>query len=143
MKLQRRSVAVLAIAAALLCLAIAGVVIWRVERALHGSARDLAGKDKLPFSVQALAAQPNPGFEGMPAPAVFKGGAAFDGHFYLSGPAGLFVYSTAPPTPRPARSRRCCRWPPGVCCWGPPSAVCCYTTARRSRAFTRPRTMFT
>jgi len=30
----------------------------------------------------------------MPAPAVFKGGAAFDGHFYLSGPSGLFSYST-------------------------------------------------
>jgi len=93
MKLKRRSVAVLAIAAALLCIAVAGVVVWRVERALHGSARELAGKQQLPFSMLVLAPQPNPGFEGMPAPAVFQCGAAFNGRFYLSGPAGLFSYS--------------------------------------------------
>jgi ligand-binding sensor domain-containing protein len=94
MNLNRRSVPVLAIAAALFFSAAAGLVVWRVERVLHGSARDLAGRQQLPFSVQVLASQPNPGFEGMPAPAVFKGGAAFNGRFYLSGPSGLFAYST-------------------------------------------------
>jgi hypothetical protein len=37
--------------------------------------------------------QPNPGFEGITAPAVFKSVAAFQGRIYLVGPAGLFSYS--------------------------------------------------
>lgn len=93
MKLKRRTVAVVAIAAGLLCLAVGGVVVWRVERALGDSKRELAQAQELGVEVRALAEQPNPGFEGIGAPAVFKSIAQFDGRTYLSGPAGLSAYN--------------------------------------------------
>ena len=94
MRFQRRTWTVLAIAAAVLCLSVAGIVVWRAQSALVGSERDLAAHENLPVEVRALAPQPNPGFEGVEAPAVFKSAAAFDGKFYLAGPPGLFAYST-------------------------------------------------
>lgn len=95
MKPKRRTVTIAAIAVALLCLAVAGIVVWRVERALGSSARDVAHKDLLDVEVHTLGMQPNPGFEGITAPAVFKSVAEFQGHIYLAGPAGLFAYSPA------------------------------------------------
>ncbi len=93
MKLQRRRVAVVAIAAALVCLGGSGVVVWRVERALSASARDAAQKELLGFEERVLGRQPNPGFEAISAPAVFKSAAMFQGKLFLAGPAGLYVYS--------------------------------------------------
>src|SRR5580658_9187595 len=94
MKLQRRSVAVGAIATVVLCLAVLGFVVWRVERALGGSRTELAQQELLGVEVRPLGQPPNPGFEGITAPAVFKSAAAFQGRLYLAGPAGLYVYST-------------------------------------------------
>jgi ligand-binding sensor domain-containing protein len=93
MKLKRRTVTIGAIAAVLLCLAVSVVVVWRVERALGGAGRDVAQKELLDVEVHTLGMQPNPGFEGITAPAVFKSVAAFQGRIYLVGPAGLFSYS--------------------------------------------------
>jgi ligand-binding sensor domain-containing protein len=93
MKLQRRTAAVFAIAGGLLCLTIAGVVFWRVEGALGRSRRQAAERELLGVEVGTLGLQPNPGFEGITAPAVFNSVALFQGHFYLSGPAGLYVYA--------------------------------------------------
>jgi ligand-binding sensor domain-containing protein len=93
MKLQRRTVAAVAVAAALLCLAVFGIVAWRVERALGGSRRDAAQKELLAVEERTLGAQPNPGFEGMSAPAVFKSAAVFQGRICLAGPAGLYAYT--------------------------------------------------
>ena len=93
MKPQRRTVAVIAIAAAVLCLAGSGLVAWRVERALGGLMRDAAHEGSLGVEVRALAPQPNPGFEGLTAPAVFNSAAEFQGRLFLAGPAGLYVYS--------------------------------------------------
>lgn len=90
---KRHAVAVLAIAAGVLCLAGMGAAIWRVERALRGSERNVAAGQELAVSVRAVALQPNPGFEGLPAPAVFRAGAIFHGRFCLGGPAGLFAYA--------------------------------------------------
>jgi ligand-binding sensor domain-containing protein len=95
MKLQRRPVAVGAIAAAVLCLAVSGFVAWRVERALGGSRIELAQQELLGVETHPLGQLANPGFEGITAPAVFKGAAAFQGRLYLAGPAGLYAYSTA------------------------------------------------
>jgi ligand-binding sensor domain-containing protein len=92
-KLERRTLAVLAVAAAVLCLASVAIVVWRVERALGGSGRSVDAGQRLPVAVRMLDAPANPGFESLSTPAVFKAGAAFNGRFYLSGPAGLFVYS--------------------------------------------------
>lgn len=92
MKLQRRAIAVLAIAGGVLCAAALGVVVWRAQRALSRSEHHFAAGEEMPVTTRALAPEPNPGFEGVQAPAVFKSGAEFDGRFYLAGPAGLYAY---------------------------------------------------
>jgi ligand-binding sensor domain-containing protein len=93
MKLQRRSVTIAGIAAASLCLVVSGLVIWRVERALGGANRDATHQDRFDVEERRLGAQPNPGFEGIWAPAVFKSAASFQGSIYLAGPAGLYAYA--------------------------------------------------
>jgi ligand-binding sensor domain-containing protein len=90
---SRRSAAVLGIALGLLCLSGAGVI-WKAERALRSSERAVSSAQLLPVSVHFLASQPNPGFEAISTPAVFRSAASFGGRFYLSGPTGLFAYST-------------------------------------------------
>jgi ligand-binding sensor domain-containing protein len=72
---------------------LAGGVIWKAERALRGSEREVSAGKFSSVSVSALAAQPNPGFEAISTPAIFRSAASFDGKFYLSGPTGLFAYS--------------------------------------------------
>ena len=93
MKIERRAVVVFAIGAVVLFFSFAGLAFWRAQKALNGSEQELAAADQLSVTAGALSLQPNPGFESMAAPAVFKSGAAFNGKFYLAGPAGLFVYS--------------------------------------------------
>jgi hypothetical protein len=77
MKLHQRSVTIVAIAAAFLSLAVSGIVIWRVERALGKSRLDAAQKELLAVEERPLGALPNPGFEGIWAPAVFKARPSF------------------------------------------------------------------
>ena len=91
---QRRTVVVISVATVVLCLAVVGVVIWRVENALVGSRRETATSELLGVEIRTVGAQPNPGFEGITSPAIFKSAAAFQGRIYLSGPAGLSVYAT-------------------------------------------------
>jgi ligand-binding sensor domain-containing protein len=93
MKLNRRRVAALAIVAALVCLTVCGIVVWRVEKALGSSRREAAERELLGFEVRTLGAQPNPGFEGISSPAVYKSAAVFEGKIYLAGPAGLYAYA--------------------------------------------------
>ena len=83
----------MAIVAALVCLAVSGFVIWRVERALEASRREAAQRELLSFEALTLSAQPNPGFEGISSPAVYKSAAVFEGRIYLAGPAGLYAYA--------------------------------------------------
>jgi len=85
--------AVLAIAAALLCFAVV-IVVWKAQRALHGSERHVAAEQDLPFIASPVSRQPNPGLEAISAPALFRSAQAFEGRFYLAGPAGLYVYSS-------------------------------------------------
>jgi ligand-binding sensor domain-containing protein len=93
MKLLRRFGAWVAIALAAIILGLGALVAWRAQRALRNSERAFASQESLPCEVRALAPQPNPGFESLRAPAVFRGGAFFEGRFYLSGPAGLFAFA--------------------------------------------------
>jgi ligand-binding sensor domain-containing protein len=64
-----------------------------VERALSASRRDAAQKELLGVEERVLSTQPNPGFEAISAPAVFKSAVMYQGDLYLAGPAGLYVYS--------------------------------------------------
>ena len=93
MRLPRRFAAVLGIAAVLLCLTAAGVF-WHAERVLRGSEKRIADGQSLPVTVRPFVAEPNPGFEALSTPAVFRSAAVFQGRFYVSGPGGLFSYST-------------------------------------------------
>jgi ligand-binding sensor domain-containing protein len=93
MKLNRRRVAAIAIVAAIVCLTVSAVVIWRVERAIDSSRREAAHGELLDFKALVLGTQPNPGFEGLWAPAVYKSVAVFEGRIYLAGPAGLYAYA--------------------------------------------------
>jgi hypothetical protein len=54
---------------------------------------DAAQRELLGFEARTLEAQPNPGFEGIWAPAVYKSAAVFEGRIYLAGPAGLYAYA--------------------------------------------------
>ena len=92
MKLKRRPAAVLVIAAVIFC-AVATGLIWKVERALHRSRQDVDTASRGAVTVRFLAGEPNPGFEWLSAPAVFRSAAQFEGRFYVSGPTGLFVYT--------------------------------------------------
>jgi hypothetical protein len=53
----------------------------------------LARSESFGVEIRTFGPQPNPGFEGITAPAVFKCAVVFQGHIYLAGPAGLFAYS--------------------------------------------------
>lgn len=90
--MKRRPVAVLVIAAAFFCV-LAGSLLWTVERTLRKSQRDAAAMSEGAVTVRILAGEPNPGFEALSAPAVFRSAAEFNSRFYLSGPPGLFAYS--------------------------------------------------
>ena len=90
MKLQRRTIFLVA-AAALLALTMAGVVVWRVERALSAGRREAAAKELLGVEERTVGTQPNPGFEGISSPAVYKSAAVYQGHICLAGPAGLYT----------------------------------------------------
>src|ERR1017187_2816220 len=93
MKFKQRPVTIVAIAAARGGRAICGAVVWRVERALGNSKGDLARRESLGVEIRTFGPQPNPGFEGITAPAVLKSAVVFQGHIYLAGPAGLSAYS--------------------------------------------------
>jgi hypothetical protein len=86
-------VAALAIVAAIVCVSVCTIVIWRVERVMDTSRREAAQGELLSFQALTLGSQPNPGFEGLSAPAIYKSMAVFEGHIYLAGPAGLYAYA--------------------------------------------------
>lgn len=94
MKLGKGAVLVMTAAAAV-CVAVAAVAVWRAQRALNRSEREVTLAGQLAVDVRRLSAQSNPGFESISAPAVFRSAAWFEGRFYLAGPAGLFVWSPA------------------------------------------------
>src|ERR1035437_10163502 len=93
MKLKRRRVAALAIVAAIVCVSVCTIVIWRVERVMDSSRREAAQGELLSFQAFTLGAQPNPGFEGLLSPAVYKSVAFFEGRISLAGPAGFYAYA--------------------------------------------------
>ncbi|MCL2659730.1 MAG: hypothetical protein FWD64_04340, partial [Acidobacteriaceae bacterium] len=89
---KRRAAAVLVIAGVVLC-ALAVVVLFHVEQSLRRAQKDTAAAREDAVSVRILTPLPNPGFEAISAPAVFKSAAEFDGRLFVSGPAGLYAYS--------------------------------------------------
>jgi ligand-binding sensor domain-containing protein len=70
----------------------AGIVYWRVSRALRGSEASLAAEQNLKFGVRPFAPVANPGFEWVSSPGVFTRAAEFEGRLYVGGPAALLEY---------------------------------------------------
>lgn len=94
MKLNRRRLAAIAIVTALVCLAVSAVVIWRVESAMGAARRYAAQRELLGFEARTLEAQPNPGFEGIWSPAVYKSAAVFEGRIgKMSSPSRNSLFS--------------------------------------------------
>jgi ligand-binding sensor domain-containing protein len=91
-KRRSRAIAVVAIAAGMLCGCVLWVA-WRAERALRGSERTINLEKNLAVHVSAIQKQSNPGFEAFSVPSIYSAAAFFEGSLYLSGPAGLYVYS--------------------------------------------------
>jgi ligand-binding sensor domain-containing protein len=90
--LNRRNVLVVSILGGLLFLGLGAVAIWRAERALDTARVQQRQSADLGVDVSAVAPQPNPGFEAISAPAIFRGMVEYKGRLYLSGPQGLSVY---------------------------------------------------
>jgi len=90
--LNRRNLAVFSIVGGLLFLGIATVAIWRAERALGAARLEQQQSADLGADIAAVTPEPNPGFEAISAPAVFRGMVEYEGRLYLSGPQGLSVY---------------------------------------------------
>ncbi|MGA2277097.1 MAG: hypothetical protein ABSG00_05805 [Terracidiphilus sp.] len=93
MNLRRRRTAVIAIAGAAILAVICCVVVWRVERALQASTQEAVLKEVLGVEVRALGREPNPGFEAISSPAIYKSAVIYQGRICLAGPAGLYTYS--------------------------------------------------
>ncbi len=91
MRTPRRTAAVLGIATVLVC--VAAVAIWHFERVLRKTERGLGAREDLTVSERDFVAEPNPGFEAVSTPAIFRSAAVFENRIYLSGPSGLFAYS--------------------------------------------------
>lgn len=90
--LNRRNTVVLAILGGFLLLGAATFAIWRAERALSAARMEQQQSTDLGVDVSAVSPQPNPGFEAISAPAVFRDIVEYEGRLYLSGPQGLSVY---------------------------------------------------
>ena len=90
--LNRRNAVVLAILAGSLFLGAGTFAVWRAERALGSARLEQQQSTDLGVDISAVAPQPNPGFEAISAPAVFRGIVEYEGRLYLSGPQGLSVY---------------------------------------------------
>lgn len=93
--LSRRKAVVLSILGGLVLLGIATVAIWRAEHALGLARGEQQQGADLGVDVSAVVPLPNPGFEAIGAPAVFRGVVEYDGRLYLSGPQGLSVYDSS------------------------------------------------
>ncbi len=91
-QMNRRNAGVLAILGGSLLLATGVFAVWRAERALDVARVEQQQSADLGVDVLTVAPQPNPGFEAISAPAVFRDMVEYEGRLYLSGPQGLSVY---------------------------------------------------
>lgn len=90
--LNRRNVVVLTIVGSALFLGAVTFAVWQAERALGSARQEQQQSAELGVDVSTVSPQPNPGFEPISAPAVFRSMVKYDGRFYISGPQGLSVY---------------------------------------------------
>ncbi len=86
-----------AVSAAVLCLVIllAGVVGWRVSRALRTATQEVHSEGEIRFTSRPLPESQEQDFESISTPAVFFQAARFLGDLYIAGPAGLSQYDAS------------------------------------------------
>src|SRR5512133_3316323 len=76
----------------LLLTSLLATVYFRANRALRSSRESVEAERNLRFVERAYVAPPDAGFEWVSAPSNFTQAAEFQGHFFVSGPAGLTEY---------------------------------------------------
>ena len=86
-----------AVSAAVLCLVIllAGVVGWRVSRALRTATQEVHSEGEIRFTSRPLPESQEQDFESISTPAVFFQAARFLGDLYIAGPAVLSQYDAS------------------------------------------------
>jgi ligand-binding sensor domain-containing protein len=72
-----------------------GSALWRARGALREAREQVSASASFRFSVRPIVPVIPPGLESLGAPAVFNDAVIFDGHLYISGPAGLTKYDGA------------------------------------------------
>jgi ligand-binding sensor domain-containing protein len=65
---------------------------WRAKLALHQATEAVRSESEIRFSVRALPAAADNGFESISSPALFQQTAEFQGHLYAAGPSALSEY---------------------------------------------------
>jgi ligand-binding sensor domain-containing protein len=88
----RRTILLLAPIATVI-IGVSAVVVLRVRHALNQTTAQVTSEREVPFQLQRLDRPSDSGFEAVSSPAVFRDATVFNGHLYLSGPAGLFAYA--------------------------------------------------
>ncbi|MGH9588397.1 MAG: hypothetical protein ACRD3F_15720, partial [Acidobacteriaceae bacterium] len=89
---KTRLIAVVGIAAVVVCAAVAGVAAWQARRALRQASAAVDSENNFGVLTRAVSLDGGSRFETLAAAAEFSGGAIFDGHLYLCGPGGVFEY---------------------------------------------------
>lgn len=89
---KARLIAVVGVATVVVCAAIAAVTAWQARRALRQASAAVDSENNFGVVTRAVSLDGGSRFETLASPAVFTGGAIFDGHLYLCGPGGLFEY---------------------------------------------------
>ncbi len=91
LRIPGRALALAALAVFFLSVAVAG---WRVSRALRHASEEIRSEREISVVVRLLPASAGQEFEVVSSPAVFVQAAQFQGHLYLTGPAGLLEYDS-------------------------------------------------
>jgi ligand-binding sensor domain-containing protein len=89
----RRTLALLALPAMVIAGTLA-VVVVRVRHTLERTTASVAHEGEVGFEMRRLGGVENAGFQVVSSPAAFRDAAFFAGQLYISGPAGLFAYSS-------------------------------------------------
>lgn len=69
-------------------------IFWRTSRAIQLASEDVRAQNEFRFVVQPLTSAPNPGFEPVSSPQVFRQAARFQDKLFVAGPTGLLEYDS-------------------------------------------------
>jgi hypothetical protein len=92
MRLTRKRLVLIGVGTLAASLLGIGFVLWRAQKAIDSSSRELSAEQNLRVAVRQLPAGSPGRFEWVGSPVVLNEAAEFQGHLYLGGPSGLEQY---------------------------------------------------